>query len=91
MKIKTCFHGVLTEWITVETADFDLGPEPTYADLLKEIGNRFAEGMPPQLWDRGRDCFHSSVLAIGDGRSLEMESALKSGEEVTFYLMLAGG
>jgi len=91
MKIRARFHGVLNEWVTEETADFDLGPAPTYADLLKDIGNRFGDDMPPELWDKRESKFHKSVLAVGDGRNLVMESALESDEEITFYLMLAGG
>jgi len=91
MRIKTRFHGILSEWVTTETTDFDLGAEPTYADLLKGIGIRFGDAMPPQLWDRERSIFHKSVLAIGDSRNLGIDSPLRPDEEVTFYLMLAGG
>ena len=91
MNIRVRFHGLLTEWVTAEVVDFDLCPEPTYADLLEEIGSRFSEHMPPQLWDRGKNSFHKSILAVGDGRDLAMDSSLKPVEQITFYLMLAGG
>jgi hypothetical protein len=91
LKIRARFHGLLTEWVTAEVVDFDLCPEPTYADLLKDIGSRFSEDMPPQLWDRENNSFNKSILAVGDGRDLAMDSPLKPNEEITFYLMLAGG
>jgi hypothetical protein len=92
MKIKARFHGVLGTWITEETISFDLKSDSTYADLLKEIGNRYSPTMPPQLWDEDACDFRGSILAIGDGESLKSpDTTLIEDEEITFYLMLSGG
>ncbi len=92
MKIKARFHGVLGKWVTEETVSFDLGPDSTYADLLKEIGNLYSRAMPPQLWDEDACDFKGSILAIGDGENLKShDTPLTDCEEITFYLMLAGG
>ena len=92
MKVHARFHGILAEWIAAETAEFDLEPEATYGDLLKEISSRFGSKMSPQLWDHEKLCFSSSVLVLGEGRRLsEEDDALRPDEEITFYMMLAGG
>ena len=92
MKITARFHGILTDYVTPDAVDFDMGSHPTYGDLLKEIGHRFSRDMPSQLWDGSKDDFHGSVLAMGEDRTLaSQDTPLKADEEITFYLMLAGG
>lgn len=92
MKIRTRFHGVLSDFVTADTVSFDMGSHATYGDLLKEIGQRFSREMPSQLWDASKNEFQGSILAVGDKRDLEcVDTPLKANEELTFYLMLAGG
>jgi len=92
MIVKARFHGILADWVSTETVTFHMDSGSIYGDLLKQIGDRFAESMPEQLWDKISGKFNSSILVMGKGRNLEsLETPLKSGEEITFYLMLAGG
>jgi len=92
MIVKVHFHGILADWVTSETVIFQMDSPSVYADLLKQIGDRFTENMPEQLWDKKLGKFKNSILAMGKDRNLEsLDTPLKPGEEITFYLMLAGG
>ena len=92
MIVKVKFHGILADWITPETVEFRMDTPAVFADLLKQIDERFADKMPKQLWDKKMGKFKSSILAMGHGRNLEsLDAPLKREEEITFYLMLSGG
>lgn len=92
MKITASFHGVLAKWVPEETTSFELGPDSTYSDLLKEIGNRFGSQMPSELWDTNACDFKGTILALGAGQIRKSTNTpLTDGEEIAFYLMLAGG
>jgi hypothetical protein len=48
--------------------------------------------MPDQLWDAKKDTFHQKVRAFRDGSALDpVDIKLAQGEELTFFLMIAGG
>jgi len=92
MNINTRFHGVLADFIASDTVRFEMGSRPTYGDLLDEIGHRFGRDMPSELWDASKNRFQGSILAVGDKRNLKsMDTPLKADEDITFYIMLAGG
>jgi hypothetical protein len=92
MKITVHFHGILADWIGTRSAGFELSNDATYSDLIKEIQQRFGGNMPDQLWDVQKNTFHQKVRAFKDGRALyPVDFNLEQGEELTFFLMLAGG
>lgn len=92
MKITAHFHGILADWVGTRSAVFELADDATLAALINEIKYRFGETMPGQLWDREKDTFHKKVRAFRDGKALaSSDCALKQGQELTFYLFLAGG
>ena len=92
MKIETQFHGVLADWVGAPSASFELSEGATYADLIQAINRRYRRSMPDQLWDQENDRFHSKVRAFRKGRAVDaMDLQLLDGEELTFYLMMAGG
>jgi len=92
MIVKALFHGVLADWISPETVVFQMESGSVYSDLLKQIGHRFEERMPDQLWDKKSSVFKSNILAMGKDRNLESPATpLRPDEEITFFLMLSGG
>ena len=92
MNVSTVFHGILSDWVGTKEADFELPDGALYADLLSEIGTRYGDNMPPQLWDPAEENFRGPIMASGDGRNIDsLETILKNGEKITFLLMLSGG
>lgn len=94
MKITVVFNGILADFIGTERAELDLPAGAIYADLLSEIGQSFSRNMPDKLWNREQNTFKASVLATRDERhltSMEMKAPLKEGDEIKFFLTLAGG
>jgi hypothetical protein len=92
MKVTARFHGILAEWVGARSADFELADDAVYADLIRVIRQRFGGNMLDQLWDAKRDTFDQKVRAFKDGIVLEpVDYKLEQGEELTLFLMLAGG
>lgn len=92
MKVTASFHGILTDWVGVERADFELPEEALFSDLLREIARKFRNNMPEQLWDDQQYSFKRQVVATSGERLLESKDVpLREGQEITFLLMLAGG
>ena len=92
MKVTVHFHGILAEWVGTPSAEFELADGAVYADLIREIRHRFGGNMPDQLWDEDKNTFHKKVRAFKDGKALDAADVrLQDGEELTFYLMMAGG
>ena len=92
MKVTAHFHGILADWVGTRSADFELSNYATYADLIKEIRRRFGSNIPAQLWDAEKNTFHQKVRAFRDGSALDpVRFKLEQGEELTFFLMIAGG
>ena len=92
MKVTAHFHGILADWVGTRSAGFELSNAATYSDLIKEIRRRFGGNMPDQLWDNEKNTFHKKVLAFRDGKAPgTADFKLHNGEELTFYLMMAGG
>lgn len=92
MKVNALFHGILSDWMGAESAEIDVADGSLYEDLLKEIGRRFGPNMPSQLWNEKENIFNGPILAVGEGRNLETPDVpLIDGEEIKFFLMLAGG
>ena len=92
MKITAHFHGILADWVGTRSAVFELSHDATYGDLIKEIKNRFGDNMPDQLWDAAKNTFHQKVRAFKGGKTMgPADFKLEQGEELTFYLTMAGG
>ena len=91
MKITAEFHGVLAEWVGTRSAKFDLRDGATYSDLMLKIGRRYSRNMPEQLWNTENNMF-KKVRAQAKQRTLESaDTPLSDGEEIKFFLMIAGG
>ncbi len=92
MKISAHFHGILADWVGARSAEFELPQGAIYEDLIKEIGRRFRENMPNQLWDRQKNTFDRKVLGVKADKTIQSdEQPLTDGDVLTFFLMLAGG
>ena len=52
MNITAQFHGLLADWVGTPSASFELAEDSTYVDLMLEIGRRYRQNMPDQLWDQ---------------------------------------
>jgi hypothetical protein len=92
MKVTAHFHGILADWVGTRSAGFELSDDATYADLIKAIKHRFGRNMPAQLWDAEKNTFHQKVRAFRDGKAIgPADVMLEQGEELTFFLMIAGG
>ena len=92
MKVTVHFHGILADWVGTPTAILELPDDAVYGDLTGEIRRRFGGNMPDQLWDDEKNAFHQKVRAFRAGKALDPTDVdLRHGDELTFYLMMAGG
>lgn len=92
MRVKVLFHGILTDWVGAQEAEFALRKGSRLADLSAAVGRRYGRNMPEQLWDKNRNSFVKAVWAMrGDQKILEADEMLKEGEMIKFLLMQAGG
>ena len=92
MKIRVQFHGILSDWMGGPGAEVSLPNRGTFGDLLGEIKRRFSATMPPQLKDKDQETFNRALWAMkGKDRLSDLNAELKEGEEVQFFLSLAGG
>ena len=92
MNITASFHGILADWIGTRSANFNLPPNATYADLMMAIHRRYAQNMPDQLWDERKNTFKKQVIISGRGTiSNLINVSLKDNDTVEFLLMIAGG
>jgi len=92
MMITDHFHGILTDWVGVPSAVFELPAGATLADLMQAIGGRYRNNMPEQLWDDKTDSFKQQMRAQGSVTVYnDLEMPLEKGEDITFMLMIAGG
>ena len=91
--IDLAFPGVIGhEMVGTVSAVFELSDDDVYDHLTGEIRRRFGGNMPDQLWDEEKNTFHKKIRAFRDGKALDATDArLRDGEELTFYLMMAGG
>lgn len=92
MKVKTVFHGILSEWIGIKEAFWDLPQGSTLEDLISEIQRILHTRGPRQLWDPQEKGFAPQVVATKDGVVLTQKDApLSDNEEIQFLLFLSGG
>ncbi len=92
MKVSVQFHGILSDWMGGFRAEVSLPNGGTFGDLLREIKRSFSATMPPQLRNKDQETFNRALWAMrGKDRLSEMNVELKDGDEVQFFLSLAGG
>lgn len=92
MRVTATFHGVLCDWVGTKRADFEIGEGALFVDLLSEICRNYRQNMPDQLWDDEQNMFAKPVLAFSENKQIKsLQDPLSDGQEVRFFLMLAGG
>ena len=92
MNITASFHGILADWVGIQSASFKLPSNATHADLMMAIHQRYAHNMPDQLWDEREKRFKKEVIISGKGPiSKLMNIPLKDTDIIEFMLMIAGG
>jgi molybdopterin converting factor small subunit len=92
MKIKVIFHGILADWTGVAETEMHLPDGATLADLLYEIRKDYGSQMPALLQSKDQTAFNQAFWAVRGSEQLnEYEIKLKDGDELRFFLPLAGG
>lgn len=92
MKIKAFFHGILADWIGLAEVELTLPQESTLSDLLLKIRKNYGSNMPPQLGMKDQADFNQAFWAVrGTEQLKEPDEKLTDGEEIRFFLPLAGG
>ena len=92
MRIRLSLLGILAEYTGFSTTEIELKGSSTIKDLLKEVGDRFGNAFPPQVWDPERRTFHPTIGVFLDLKDVENEDTpLKDGSEVILLPMIAGG
>lgn len=92
MKAKAIFHGILSEWFGTGELFLELPQGASLRVLMCQLRERFFHRIPQQLWDPAKQAFVGQVLATKDGEPLkDLEAILEEGEEIHFFLLLAGG
>ncbi len=92
MNITTQFHGILADWVGTPSASFELTDDSNLVDLMLEIGRRYRQNMPNQLWDQKTNSFNKKVRAFKDAKALDpVDDSLADGDVITFMVLIAGG
>lgn len=92
MKVKVRFLGVLVRYAREGTVEFALPQGATVMELLGEIGRRFGEQFPEDLWSREASLFASQVLMIRDQTTLQNQTIrLHEGDEIIVVRPIGGG
>ena len=92
MKVRVQFHGILSDWMGVTRGEVSLPEGGTFGELLVEIKKSFSSTMPPQLQNKDQETFNRALWAMrGKDRLGELSAELKDGDEIQFFLSLAGG
>ena len=92
MKIKAIFHGILADWTGVAETEMTLPDEATLADLLFRIRKDYGSKMPSLLQGKDQAAFNQAFWAVrGTDQLNQSDAPLNDGEEIRFFLPLAGG
>ncbi len=92
IKVTAKFHGILTSWMGISGDSFILPENASLTELILAIRSRFGDNMPAQLWDSQKNTFTSQVQAKSGDKPIEHPLVpLSDGDEIWFFLMLAGG
>lgn len=92
MRVRVQFHGILVDWMGGPRAEIQLAEGGTFGDLLMEVKKGFTLTMPSQLRNKDQETFNRALWAMrGKDRLSKLSAGLKDGDEVEFFLSLAGG
>jgi molybdopterin converting factor small subunit len=92
MKIKAIFHGILVDWVGIAETEMTLPDEATLGDLLYQIRKAYGSKMPALIQGKDQAAFNQAFWAVRGSEQLnEYEVKLKDGDEIRFFLPLAGG
>lgn len=92
MKVTVVFHGLLSDWLGVESTTIELVEDGLFSDILTEIAKQFRHRMPEPLWNNENNTFNDRVLAYtGEKLIKDTNTALSNNQKIIFYLMVAGG
>lgn len=92
MKVKILWQGILSEWAGEKEVKVYLPEDANFGRLLSELKRLLGTKMPGQFWNGEENNLNSSVWAMrGKERLVDLQAALKDGEEITFILSIAGG
>jgi molybdopterin converting factor small subunit len=92
MVVRLRVFGVLSQHMDGIHQAVDLPEGATLGDLLAEIGRRWGEQLPEQLWDLADGRFRGAViLRAGDSDLYDLGAPLPEGQEVAILMPIAGG
>ena len=92
VKVSITFNGALARYTGNEKAEIELSENACFEDVLTEIGRRYGEKLPQPIWDKARVRFTHHVLAMKAFKNIgDAKEPLHNGEEIQFFLILAGG
>ncbi len=85
-------HGELVRHLGEKPAEVVLPDGATMRDLLREIGTRWGDSLPPHLWDPGGPAFRGPVVFMIDRLPVHgPDVQLRDGQEIHVYKALVGG
>ena len=92
MIIRLSLLGILAEYAGLSNIEIEMRGGSTIKDLLNEVGERFGNNFPPQVWDPERRAFGPTIGVFLNLKDVEDENTpLKEGSEVLLLPMIAGG
>jgi molybdopterin converting factor small subunit len=92
MRIKVHFHGILADWVGIAEAEIELPEKSMLSDLLSLIRKDFGKNLPPALKGKDQEEFQKAFWAVrGSTPISDPATELNDGEEIRFFLPLAGG
>ena len=92
MLVKVRFTGIVRHYTEVKEKDYELPEGSRIADLLLCIGREFAQQLPANMWDAGKERFHPLIKAGRKGTPFaEEDEELRDGDEIFILSRMAGG
>jgi len=92
MVVRVRVFGVLSQYMGGTHQAVEMPAGATLGDLLEEIGRRWGEQLPEQLWDRAEGRFRGAVILRAGGSDLhDLGAPLPEGQEVAILMPMAGG
>ena len=92
MEIRITFNSALARYTGNKNAVIELPENACYEDLLAEIGRRYGPKLSHFIWDEAQTGFTHHVLAMTGFKNLtDLKHPLRHGEEIKFFLIIAGG
>jgi molybdopterin converting factor small subunit len=92
MRVKVRFVGLMRRYIGSADEELELPDGAGVEELLRMLGSRYAEKLPPGLWREEEGSFHHSVKAARSGEKfLSEKERLRDGDEIYLVFRMAGG